>query len=57
MNDLKLTWRIIDHVEPDAVVILDVFVKKTRATPKATIATCRRRLASYRAAVSGAEEP
>jgi phage-related protein len=55
LNDLKLTWRIIYHVEPDAVVILDVFAKKTPTMPKATIATCRQRLARYRATASGTE--
>ena len=49
------TWRIIYHVESDAVVILDVFAKKTSATPKGTIETCRKRLAAYRKATTGKE--
>jgi phage-related protein len=40
-------WRIIYHVEPDAVVILEVFSKKTAATPQQTIETCRKRLAAF----------
>lgn len=34
-------------VEPDAVVILEVFSKKTRKTPNAVIEACKRRLREY----------
>lgn len=47
--DRSVTWRIVYHVAGDAVVILDVFAKKTEATPKGVLATCRRRLAQYQA--------
>ena len=30
-----------------AVVILDIFSKKTEATPKSVITSCQRRLAAY----------
>ena len=33
VNDENQTWRIVYHVATDAVVILDVFSKKTAATP------------------------
>jgi hypothetical protein len=36
--------------DPDAVVICEVFSKKTQATPRNVIASCRRRLAAYDAA-------
>src|SRR6266568_1340716 len=39
--DGKVNWRIIYHIGMDAVVILDVFKKQTRATPKAVIVTCQ----------------
>ena len=45
--DENATWRIVYRLDPDAVVILDVFQKKTRATPKQVIATCRDRLRRY----------
>jgi phage-related protein len=51
VTDGDLTWRIVYHLESDAVVILDVFAKKTQATPKATIENCQKRLAAYRKAV------
>ena len=44
-------WRIMCHVEPDAVVVLDVFSKKTEATPATVLNICRRRLAAYQEAV------
>ena len=47
-------WResyfVVAHgpdVDSDAIVILEVFAKKTAATPKAVIATCRKRLKEY----------
>jgi phage-related protein len=49
--DRGVTWRIMYHVAGDAVVILDVFAKKTEATPQAVLATCRRRLTQYQTAI------
>ena len=48
--DRSVTWRIVYHVAGDAVVILDVFTKKTEVTPQGVLATCRRRLTQYHAA-------
>ena len=47
INDGDHVWRIMYHVEPDAVVILAVFSKKTAATPQQTLETCRKRLAAF----------
>lgn len=47
IQDKKETWRIILRLDVDAVVILEVFSKKTRATPKAVIDTCKRRIKRY----------
>jgi phage-related protein len=55
VTDADLTWRIVYHLELDAVVILDVFAKKTQATPKLTIENCQKRLAAYRKALSRKE--
>ena len=35
--DIDKTWRIIYRVDSDAIVILDVFSKKTRTTPRSVI--------------------
>jgi len=45
--DEQATWRIVYRVDPDAVVIAEVFSKKTAATPKRVIETCKRRLKDY----------
>jgi phage-related protein len=40
-------WRIIYSADPDAIVILEIFSKKTSSTPKRVIDDCRRRLRNY----------
>jgi phage-related protein len=40
-------WRIVYRGDADAVVILAVFSKTTRATPKPVIDACIRRLREY----------
>ncbi len=43
----KKEWRIVYYVGRDAIVILEVFAKTTRATPRSVIENCTRRLARY----------
>jgi phage-related protein len=40
-------------VDRDAIVIAEVFDKKTRQTPNAVIEACRRRLRAYDEATKG----
>ncbi len=47
ITDTDNIWRIIYRIEPDAIVILDVFPKKTATTPKPVIEQCKVRLAQY----------
>jgi phage-related protein len=47
INDEAGTFRIIFRADSDAMVILDVFLKKTPHTPQSVIATCKRRLREY----------
>ena len=47
VNDQDATWRIIYRIDPDAIVILDVFQKKSRQTPHRVIDVCKRRLRDY----------
>lgn len=47
VRDLGADWRIVYRADPDAIVILEVFSKKTGATPKPVIETCIRRLREY----------
>jgi phage-related protein len=45
--DEGVTWRILYRTDSDAIVIADVFAKKTPQTPKAVLNTARRRLREY----------
>ena len=45
--DANKIWRIIYRVDRDAVVIADVFEKKTQKTPKPVINACKGRLRDY----------
>lgn len=47
VRDAGASWRIIYRIDEDAIVILEVFGKKTRATPGAVIENCRKRLKEY----------
>jgi phage-related protein len=47
VTDRDRNWRIVYHVALDAVVILEVFSKKTDSTPTLVLKTCRQRLAAY----------
>lgn len=47
INDRDQTWRIIYRIDEDAIVIAEVFSKKTQQTPKNVIDTCQKRLARY----------
>ena len=47
INDRDLTWRIVYRIESDAIVILEVFEKKTSKTPKKVMDTCKGRLKVY----------
>ena len=51
--DANQTWRIIYRVDADAVVIADVFSKKTVTTPTTVIDVSRTRLRHYDDAVKG----
>jgi len=45
--DENVTWRIIYRIDSDAIIILEVFDKKTSKTPKGVIDTCKSRLRLY----------
>ena len=47
INDASHTWRIIYRIDDDAIVLLEVFSKKTQKTPKQVIETCKRRAKEY----------
>jgi len=47
IQDKNVSWRIIYRTDPDAIVMVDVFEKKTGRTPKRVIDTCKARLKEY----------
>lgn len=47
IDDENRTWRIVYRADNDAIVILDVFEKKTRKTPKDVVENCKRRIRLY----------
>ncbi len=47
INDGDVTWRIVYKIDPDTIVILEVFDKKTNKTPKQVINVCKDRLKDY----------
>ncbi|TLZ13899.1 MAG: type II toxin-antitoxin system RelE/ParE family toxin [Gammaproteobacteria bacterium] len=47
INDVSGHWRVIYRIDADAIVIAEVFAKKSAKTPKEVLETCRRRLKEY----------
>ena len=47
VQDAEAFWRIVYRLDADAVVILEVFSKKTRTAPNAILDACKRRLKEY----------
>jgi phage-related protein len=47
INDRGKTWRIVYRIDDDAIVILEVFEKKTQRTPASVILVCQQRLRHY----------
>ncbi len=47
ITDENTIWRIVCRIDPDAIVIADVFKKKTQQTPKRVIDDNKRRLKLY----------
>ncbi|XGV96001.1 MAG: type II toxin-antitoxin system RelE/ParE family toxin [Leptolyngbya sp. BL-A-14] len=47
IRDEDQNWRIIYRIDYDAILILEVFSKKTQTTPKSVISICKKRLSKY----------
>jgi phage-related protein len=47
IRDENVNWRIVYRIDDDAIVIADVFKKKSGSTPKSVLDRSRRRLAKY----------
>src|SRR6266498_3586344 len=47
VRDEGHNWRIIYRLDADAILIVEVFAKTTRETPKQVLDACQRRLRRY----------
>jgi phage-related protein len=47
VNDVSGQWRLIYRIDADAIVIAEVFAKRSAKTSKTVLETCRRRLKEY----------
>jgi len=54
--DGTLDWRVVYRVDRDAVLVLDVFAKRTQETPSRVIEECRKRLRRYELAAREEEK-
>ena len=54
--DADGTWRLVYRLDSDAIVIAEVFSKKTPATPKHIIEVCQSRLKAYDAVTDDEED-
>jgi phage-related protein len=46
-REMRLTWRIVYRIDPDAILVVDWVEKTTRKTLKSVIDLCKRRLQDY----------
>jgi phage-related protein len=47
INDQNMSWRIVYRIDADAIVLLEVFNKKTSKTPERIIDLCKKRIKDY----------
>jgi len=47
IEDRTHTWRIIYRIDPDAIIITEVFSKKTKKTPPEVISMSQKRFKAY----------
>jgi phage-related protein len=56
VRDAEHNWRIMYRIDTDAVLILEVYPKKTPKIPGDVIERCHRRLKLYDAAIKAAKK-
>jgi phage-related protein len=47
INDANKTWRIVYRLDKDEILVVELFSKTTRTTPRDVIDTCRQRLRTW----------
>ena len=53
VRDAGHNWRIMYRLDDDAVLVLDVYTKKTRKIPDEVVSKCKLRLKQYDSAAKG----
>ena len=53
IDDQDKTWRVVYRIDHDAIVILEVFEKRTQKTPREVIENCKRRMRLYDTSAGG----
>jgi len=53
VKDKSAEWRIFCRTDVDAILMIHVLAKKTRTTPNAIIALCKKRLEAYELGAGG----
>ncbi len=56
VRDAEHSWRIMYRADADAVLILEIYPKKTRKIPDEIIERCKQRLKQYDATVKAAKK-
>lgn len=52
IKDDGTEWRIVYRIDPDAILVLEIFQKKTQRTPLHVINSCKTRLKKFDADVA-----
>lgn len=47
VREESASWRLVYRMDPDAILVVDLFRKTTRRNPTQAIERCRKRLRSY----------
>ena len=47
VRDANANWRVVYRIDPDFLLVVDVFAKTTPKTPKQVVARCRERLRRF----------
>lgn len=47
IKDTDIVWRIIYRIDKEAILIVEIFKKKTKETPRYVIDACKARLRQY----------
>ena len=56
VRDAGHNWRIMVRIDPDAVLVLEVYAKRTRQIPREVMQRCKQRLKQYDAAAQASKK-